>query len=113
MVSSPTSVDTMLQALADPTRRSVVELLAQRPYRASDLAEATGVTRSRMSKHLHVLLDAGITEDERPVEDARSRVFRLKPQALDCVSAWVGQLRQEWDAQLQSFKQYAEGQEGK
>lgn len=101
-------LDSKLDALADPTRRAIVELLVQQPHRASDLAEATGVTRSRMSKHLRILLDAGIAQDERPAHDARSRVFHLQPDAMTDMRRWLEQLQHQWDAQLQSFREHAE-----
>ena len=94
----------VLDAIADPTRRAVIELLVQQPYRASELADATGTTRSRMSKHLRVLLDAGITRDERPTDDARGRVFYLRPESIDQVQDWLNRLQRQWDAQLQSFR---------
>ena len=104
------ALDTKLVALADPTRRAIVELLVQEPHRASALADATGVTRSRMSKHLRILLDAGIARDERPADDARSRVFHLHPDAMNDVRRWLDQLQRMWDAQLQSFKEHVERQ---
>ena len=118
-----TGLDHKLVALADPTRRAILELLVQQPYRASDLADrarcrwqcratdqgtATGVTRSRMSKHLKVLLDAGIARDERPAHDARGRVFHLHPDAMRDMRRWLDELQRHWDAQLQSFKQHVE-----
>ena len=104
------ALDSKLDALADPTRRAIVELLVQQPHRASDLADATGVTRSRMSKHLRILLDAGIARDERPAHDARSRVFSLKPDAMNDMRSWLERLQRQWDAQLLSFKEHVDGQ---
>ena len=67
------------EALSDPTRRHVVQLLGERPYRAGELATASGTSAPAMSRHLRVLLDAGVVVDERVVTDARVRVFRLRP----------------------------------
>ena len=110
MTNQMTRLDSKLGALADPTRRAIVELLVQRPHRASDLADATGVTRSRMSKHLRILLDAGIARDERPADDARSRIFHLQPDAMNDMRRWLDRLQRQWDAQLQSFKAHIERQ---
>ncbi|MFW2381443.1 MAG: ArsR/SmtB family transcription factor, partial [Acidimicrobiales bacterium] len=55
----------LLVVLADPTRRQVVELLAEHPRRAGELAEAVGTSRSAMSQHLRVLVDTGVIDDER------------------------------------------------
>jgi len=102
------AVDRVLSALADPTRRSVVELLGSRPRRAGELAAATRTSPPTMSRHLRVLLDAGIATDERPKEDARARVFRLRPQSMKAVNDWLARLQTEWDAQLSSFKRHVE-----
>jgi DNA-binding transcriptional ArsR family regulator len=102
------AVDRVFKALADPTRRSVVELLGSRPRRAGELAAATRTSPPTMSRHLRVLLDAGIATDERPKEDARARVFRLRPESMQAVNDWLEQLQKEWDAQLSSFKRHVE-----
>ena len=76
------SVGKLFDAFADPTRRRVVEELGAGPRRASDLAAAAGASPSTMSRHLRVLLDAGVVADERPSNDARTRVFRLRPESM-------------------------------
>ena len=101
----------VFEALADPRRRQVVQLLSERPRRAGELAEAAGLSAPAMSRHLRTLLEAGVVEDERVPEDARVRVFRLRPQSLDGVQAFLDQLQAEWDVQLRSFKQHLEGRD--
>jgi DNA-binding transcriptional ArsR family regulator len=95
-------------ALADPTRRQVVRLLGARPYRAGELAGAAGTSAQAMSRHLPVLLTAGIVADERRPPDARLRAFRLRPESLVVLQAWLHQIQAEWGEQLQSFKAHAE-----
>jgi DNA-binding transcriptional ArsR family regulator len=99
----------LLQALADPTRLGVVQLLSTGPRRAGELAQVSGVSAAAMSKHLRVLLSAGIVADERFVEDARVRVFRLRPEPVVALRAWLDQLQAHWDDQLRSFKRHVEG----
>ena len=103
------SATVVLEVLADPTRRRVVELLAQGPRRAGQLAAEAGTSPQAMSNHLRVLLDAGVVADERLAEDARARMFRLRPQTLTAIQAWLDQLQAEWHVQLASFKQHVEG----
>jgi DNA-binding transcriptional ArsR family regulator len=103
------SATVMFDVLADPTRRTVVELLAQGPRRAGRLAAEAGTSPQAMSNHLRVLLDAGVIADERLPEDARARLFRLRPQSLTAVQAWLDQLQAEWRVQLASFKHHVEG----
>ncbi len=64
-----------------------------------------------MSKHLRALLEAGIVVDERRREDARVRVFRLRPESVVAVRAWLDQVQAHWDEQLGSFKTHVERKE--
>ncbi|HEY2506045.1 MAG TPA: metalloregulator ArsR/SmtB family transcription factor [Streptosporangiaceae bacterium] len=95
-------------ALADPARRQVVQLLGQAPRRAGELAEAVGMSAPAMSRHLRVLLEARIVTDERTAKDARMRYFRLRPQSMATLQAWLDQLQAHWDEQLASFKRHVE-----
>jgi DNA-binding transcriptional ArsR family regulator len=103
------SATAMFEVLADPTRRRVVELLAQGPRRAGELAAEVGTSPQAMSNHLRVLLGADVVADERLAADARARLFRLRPQSLTAMQAWLDQLQAEWRVQLTSFKQHVEG----
>ena len=101
-------VETVFGALADGTRRRVVELLGEGPRRPGELAEAVGASPPAMSRHLRVLLQAGIVADERLADDARARVFRLRPESMVALRAWLDQLQAHWDTQLRSFKAHVE-----
>jgi DNA-binding transcriptional ArsR family regulator len=101
-------VASVLQALADPARLRVVEILSAGPRRAGELAEGLGVAPPVMSKHLRALLQAGIVADERPPGDARVRLFHLRPESLVAVRAWLDQLQAHWDEQLGGFKRHLE-----
>ena len=101
-------VGALIEVLADPTRRRVVQLLGTRPYRAGELAEASGTSAPVMSRHLRILLEAGLVADERVPTDARLRVFRLRPEPLAALRAWLDQLQALWDEQLGAFKRHVE-----
>ena len=103
---------TLLQALADPARLRVVDVLSRSPRRAGDLAEEVGVPAPTMSKHLRVLLTAGIVADERGAQDARVRVFRLRRESVVAVRAWLDQVQAHWDEQLKAFKAHVERRSG-
>ncbi len=107
----PNGVEGLFNALADPTRRRVVELLGEGTLRAGELAREAGTSAPVMSRHLRVLLDAGLVADERPPGDARLRVFRLRRESLLEVQAWLDQLQAHWNEQLASFKSYVEEDE--
>jgi DNA-binding transcriptional ArsR family regulator len=83
-------LDRLFAALADPTRRNVVELLWDGPRRAGDLACVAGVSPPVMSRHLRVLLLAGIVDDERSPTDARVRLFFLRKEPIGRLQAWLG-----------------------
>jgi DNA-binding transcriptional ArsR family regulator len=108
MVSAEAEVARVLRVLADPVRLQTVELLSRAPRRAGELAEDLGVTPSTMSKHLRLLLRERMVVDERGPDDARVRVFRLQPDAVVALDAWLDQLRAHWDEQLGSFKTHVE-----
>jgi DNA-binding transcriptional ArsR family regulator len=99
----------LFHALAEPKRVEIVRLLSSGPRRAGALSQAVGVAAPAMSKHLRLLLDAGIVADERASDDARGRVFRLRPESMGAIQAWLDRLQAEWDAQLASFKAHVEG----
>jgi DNA-binding transcriptional ArsR family regulator len=101
-------VATLFDALADPARRQVVQLLGTAPLRAGELAAAVGMSAPAMSRHLKVLLQAGIVMDERTPQDARLRYFRLRPQSMGALQAWLDQLQAHWDEQLASFQRHVE-----
>jgi DNA-binding transcriptional ArsR family regulator len=104
-------VDGFLVALADPTRRRVVELLGDRARRAGELAEAAGTSAPVMSRHLRILLETGFVADERVPDDARVRVFRLQPEPVLALQAWLDQLQAHWNEQLGAFRRYVEEKE--
>ena len=95
-------------ALADPTRRRVVELLGARPYRPAELARRLGTSPPVLSRHLRILLQAGLVADERVADDARARLFRLRPEQVAATQAWLDQVQAHWNEQLAAFKRHAE-----
>jgi DNA-binding transcriptional ArsR family regulator len=100
--------DPCFEVLADHTRRRVVELLCEGPQRAGKLAESTGTAPAAMSRHLRVLLERGLVEDERLQEDARVRLFKLRPEPFLALQAWLDQVQAHWAEQLGSFKAHVE-----
>ena len=101
----------VFSVLADPTRRRVLELLSEEPRRPGELAAAAGTSPPVMSRHLRVLLESGLVVDERVPDDARARVFRLRPEPMRDVQAWLEQLQAHWNEQLVSFRKHVENRE--
>src|SRR6476646_11213952 len=79
-------MDMVLQALADPSRRTVLEILRDHPATAGELAEALPIARPGVSRHLRVLREVGLV-DVRP--NGQHRVYSLRPEPLAEVDAWL------------------------
>ena len=107
------AVDATLAALADPTRRAVVDLLRQRPRRAGELAAAVALSAPAMSKHLKVLRVCKLIEQELDEQDARIRIYRLRRQPFDALEDWLHQVQALWTDQLGAFKAHVDGLQGK
>jgi DNA-binding transcriptional ArsR family regulator len=107
-----TNLDTTLSALADPTRRQVVELLRERPRRAGELAAACALSGPAMSRHLRVLRASGLVKvdvaEGQGEQDARLRVYRLRPEPFVGLQAWLDQVQAFWTDQLEAFKAHVE-----
>lgn len=101
-------LDLTFSALADPTRRGVVDLLRGGPRRAGEIAEAMDMSRPAMSRHLRVLRTHGLVEETPDARDARARVYNLCPEPIDELSDWVAHIQRFWDDQLESFREVAE-----
>lgn len=84
-------------ALADPTRRQIIEALALGEASFGDLADRFDMSRPAVSQHLRILKDAGIVAS-RP--DAQRRIYRLTDDSLDEIEAWLGQVRDFWSQRL-------------
>ena len=82
----------VIEALGDPVRRQVVTLLSGGPRRAGEIATEIGMSAPAISRHLRVLLEALVIEDERLEADARARVFRLRPQSITAARAWLDEI---------------------
>ncbi len=106
--ASVNEIDTTFAALADPTRRQVVELLRSDALRASVIAERLQVSRAALSRHLRYLERYGLVSVETPSEDARGRLYRLDPERLVALRAWLDQAEAFWSEQLGAFKTHAE-----
>jgi DNA-binding transcriptional ArsR family regulator len=102
------TLDRTLGALADPTRRGVIELLRQEPRCASELAERLRMTRPAMSRHLRVLRKSGLVSESEPEHDARVRIYRLERAPFGELRDWLNEVEAFWGDQLQAFKAHAE-----
>jgi DNA-binding transcriptional ArsR family regulator len=94
-------------ALADPTRRAMLELLRKRNLPAGEIARAFPVSRPAISRHLRLLRRARLVQERR---DGRRRVYRLSPAPLRDIDSWLSRYRGFWQANLNSLKSFVETQ---
>ena len=103
----------MLAALADATRADIVEMLARRPHTAGELHRAFPIAAPAVSRHLRVLRESGLVEERHPPEDRRVRLYTLRPQGVEELSGWLGELGRGWQEQLDSFSEYVAVRSGR
>ena len=94
-----------LDALGDPTRRAILELLAERPRPVGELAAELPVSRPAVSQHLRVLSDADLVSARR---QGNRRIYQLDPSGVGAVRAYLDRF---WNQALAAFKQAAEQKE--
>src|SRR5207253_610267 len=102
------NLDRTFAALADPTRRGVIEMLRKKPRRAGELSAALDASAPAMSRHLRVLRDTGLVEEGHQGADARVRVYRLRPAPFKELRRWLEEVELFWAGELSAFKEYAE-----
>lgn len=98
----------VFSALSDLTRLHVVERLGRGACRASDLAESLGASRPGMSRHLRILIGAGVVREQADPEDGRARLLALDPGALDQMRHFVEQMSCDWERRLETFRDLAQ-----
>src|SRR5882757_10483787 len=98
------------QALADPTRRAVLDLLRHGQQPAGQIARAFTVSRPAISKHLRLLRRAHLVNEHR---EGRNRVYELNPEPLRAIDSWLEHYRVFWATSLNNLKAFVEAQHQK
>jgi DNA-binding transcriptional ArsR family regulator len=93
-------MEAVMRALADESRRTMLDALTGGPATAGELAALLPIARPGVSRHLRVLREAGLVEFR---QQAQRRVYRLRPEPLAEVDAWVGRYRDLWEQQLDAL----------
>lgn len=101
-----------LFALADPTRRRLLQMLGEGPRPVGELLGEFALSAPAISKHLRVLRQCLLVEEERDASDARLRIYRLRPEPLADLDAWLSHMRAFWELQLDAFAAYVDGSAG-
>lgn len=96
-------LDLAFQALADPSRRAMVDRLVRGPATVSQLAEPLAMSLPGVMQHLKVLEDAGLVVSEKV---GRVRTCRIEPQALTQAERWIAERRATWERRLDRLGQF-------
>jgi len=105
--SAARNAEVTFQALADPTRRAVLDLLRQGSQPAGEIASAFPVSRPAISKHLRLLRRAHLVREHR---EGRNRIYQLNPEPLRAVDTWIEQYRAFWATSLNNLKSFVEAE---
>jgi len=95
----------VFRAISDPTRRSIMALLADQEKSLNEIAANYDMTRPAVTKHLNILREGGLISVRA---QGRERLHRLQPEALKTVSEWLNLFSQFWDEKLADLKQAVE-----
>ncbi|HRW38162.1 MAG: winged helix-turn-helix transcriptional regulator [Acidimicrobiales bacterium] len=91
----------VLDVIAEPTRRRILDVVREGERSVGELVDELGMHQPGVSRHLRVLRDAGLVEVRR---DAQRRLYRLRPEPLMALDAWLEPYRAEWAARLDSLE---------
>src|SRR5215216_1728 len=103
MLNQSTALDRMFQALADPTRRTMVERLSRGPASVSELAKPLSMSLPAVVQHLQVLEASGLVRSEKV---GRVRTCRIEPSALRTAEQWISERRTSWERRLDRLGEY-------
>ncbi|MBX2844330.1 MAG: metalloregulator ArsR/SmtB family transcription factor [Flammeovirgaceae bacterium] len=93
----------VFQAIADPVRRDIIELLATEPLTVNSIAEKFDVSRPAISKHLKILNECGIIDFKK---QGRERFCEIQPRNLIPAFLWIEQYRSLWEEKIDAFEEY-------
>jgi len=106
VVNQSPALDQVFQALADPTRRGMVERLVRGPASVSELSRPLAMSLPAVMQHLQVLEAAGLVSSEKA---GRVRTCRIEPAALRAAEAWITDQRTAWETRLDRLGDYLAG----
>ncbi|HEU4735539.1 MAG TPA: metalloregulator ArsR/SmtB family transcription factor [Solirubrobacterales bacterium] len=105
MVQYSSTLDSTFTALADPTRRAILERLRQGSATVSELAEPAGMSLTGLKKHLGVLEGAGLVSSEKR---GRARHCQLGPRRLEDAGEWIEEFRRGWEQRFDRMEEIIE-----
>ena len=97
------NVESVFEIIAEPNRRAILTLLLSSQHSVGDIERQLRMPQPTVSKHLRVLREAGFVE---ATVDAQRRLYRLKPEPLQELDAWLGQFRRFWSAHVDALERH-------
>ncbi len=95
----------IFQAIADPVRREILEIISDKPLSVNQVAENFQISRQAISKQLKILNECGLIAVN---QEGRERYFYVKPDSLIPAFMWIDQLQKRWENKVDSFELYVE-----
>ncbi len=95
----------VFQAIADPTRREIINLVTETPLTLNKVTEKFNISRPAISKHIKILSECGLIEIK---QKGRERFCFARVEGLEEIADWIGQFSHLWEARLDSFESYLE-----
>ncbi|NMD71103.1 winged helix-turn-helix transcriptional regulator [Bacillus sp. DNRA2] len=107
-MSSPAKKHDVFQAIADPTRREVLRLLAEKELPISEITSHFSISRTAIAKHLQILTEANLVSGRK---SGREKIFHLQPEPLTEIKQWLTFYEQFWNNKLSILKYIVEDEE--
>jgi DNA-binding transcriptional ArsR family regulator len=103
-------VESVFEIIAEPNRRAILNLLVLSEQSVGEIERQLGMAQPMVSKHLRVLREAGIVE---ATVDAQRRLYRLRPEPLQEIDAWLAPFRRFWSAHVDALERHLDRMEQK
>lgn len=104
-MAAPALKHDVFQAIADPNRRRLLKLLADKEMPIAAISECFPISRTAVNKHLHILSDAGLVTSRKAGRETR---YKLRPEPLVEIKQWLSFFEEYWDEKLSALKQFVE-----
>ena len=101
-------MESIFEVIAEPNRRAILSLLVASEQSVGEIERQLGMAQPTVSKHLRVLREAGFVES---TVDAQRRLYRLKPESLQELDAWLAPFRRFWSAHVDALERHLDGLE--
>ena len=100
-------MEDVFEVVAEPSRRGILDLLADRPHAVGEIAERTGLSQPNASRHLRILREAGVVES---TPEGQRRLYELRPEGLAELIGWLAPYQRLWRRSLDALERHLDGE---